>query len=100
MNTKILYATLGVALALGIGFVVHKKMNKKPCGCGCDSKEKPNVGIAKNTATQEMANATGRTNKMAFPGACLKCRTQDGSVYVPSRGTNCDFSDGERCLTS
>lgn len=30
MKTKILYATLGVVLALGIGYFVYKKMNKKP----------------------------------------------------------------------
>lgn len=99
MKTKILYATLGVALAVVAGMFIHKNMEKKEhkgCGCGCQNKTN---GVAPTTASQEMANATGRSNSKMFPGACLKCRTADGLTYVPSRGTNCDFADGERCLT-
>jgi len=42
------------------------------------------------------SNASGVFSK-TFPGKCDRCRTFEGSVYVPDRNSTCKA--GERCLS-
>lgn len=75
MKNKYLYALLGVALAVGVGYFVHEKTNKKGCGCGCGGSKKEDLAT-----DSKMANAIGSSKRLSTSG-CTICEGASGGYW-------------------